>query len=225
MAPLPPVPKALQFQLFYSDGSGAEIINNIWFRYTQSCSAGDLQTLCDEIMTQYATHFAPQVMPNVILEEVFGNDHSSPTAPQAGNTHAPVPGTSTGTNSLSSGAAFVMSNLGSMKYRGGHSRTYIPGIAIGGLQDKNTWTQTAQVNALNGWQALWAAVIQAAPIALGVLARVIAHRYGRTSTSPVLTADSDLPSVPLTNPFTEDIVAYRTNPQVGSQRRRNQQTG
>jgi hypothetical protein len=166
---------------------------------------------------------APNTAPNVSLLEVFGNDLNSQTGAQAADGQAPVVGSALSGHELTSGAAFVMSNEGSVKYRGGHSRNYLPGMHNDVLADANTWTETFQAALLTAWSAFISEIISQAPAAIGALAHVIAHRFGKSATAPVSAGTPSARSVPLTNPYTEKVVAYRTNPQVGSQRRRNLQ--
>jgi hypothetical protein len=222
-APLPPILRTVQFQLLYTDSADTDVRNILYFTYSNSMSATDLTTLCNNMKTQWNTHMASSTVPNVLLEEVFANDLSSDFAPQAADTLAAFPGTNGGTK-LTSGAAFVISNETGLKYRGGHSRNYLPGIPENDLLDANTWSTAAQTAILNAWTAFLSAFIQTAvPAAVGTLVHVVAHRFGKTPDAPVLAGVSASKSVPLTSPFTTPISAYRTNPQVGSQRRRNQQ--
>jgi hypothetical protein len=223
MAQLPPVPKCIQFQLLYSDGADTDVRNMLYFTYTQTLSGTDLVTLCNNVMTEWGTNVAPHCVNTLLLEGVAGNDLSSDLAAQAVNSHPSVPGTGTGVP-LTSGAAFVIGYETALKYRGGHSRNYLPGMPNTGLLDANTWTTTFQTAILNAWTAFLSGIVQTAvPVAVGTLQHVVAHRFGKSADAPVLGGSSVTRSVPLADPFTTPVTAVRTNPQVGSQRRRNQQ--
>lgn len=223
MTALPPVPKCIQFQLLYTDGADTDIRNMLYFTYTQTLSSTDLQTLCNTMVTVWGSHMAGQTVQRCVLEGVIATDLSGPTSAEGSSSIASIPGTIVPATSqgLTSGAAFVMSNITALKYRGGHSRNYIPGLPQSGLLDANTWTVAFQTTIINAWAAfLQAFVSTAVPTAVGVLQQVVAHRFGKTAGAPVL---SGVKSVPLSNPFTTAVTAHKTNPQVGSQRRRNQQ--
>lgn len=223
MTPLPPVPKTIQFQLLYQITSGIPARNILYFSYTGLLNPSDLQTLCNNLMTQWGSHVGPQLTSSLQLQQVFGNDLSGPSAPQSASTIAAITGSSGGT-SVPAGVAFVISNETSLKYKGGHSRVYIPCVAGVNMVDENTWTTNFQSALLTAWSTFINQFISAAvPAAVGALSQVVAHRYGRTPSGPGGPPDSELPSVPLTNPYTSPVVAWRTNPQTASQRRRNQQ--
>lgn len=223
MAALPPLPKTLQMQLIYAWGSNANIRNMLYFTYSGGVSAGDLLVLTRNMKTQWGLHMAPQTVSDCFLDTVFGNDLNSNLGAQAIDGNPAVVGTAAGTRTTA-GAAFVIGNESALKYRGGHSRTYLPGMPEPNTSDSNSWSTVAQQAILTAWSAFITAFITTAvPAAVGTLQQVVAHRFGKTAGSPVSTADIDVPSVPLTSPFTQPITGYRTNPQVGSQRRRNQQ--
>jgi hypothetical protein len=225
MARLPSIPGCIQVDLIYNDGSDTDVRNILYFTISETSSTAALQTFANAIKNAWSTHMAPNTAPNVSLVEVFINDLTSPTSPQASDDLAAVVGTALSGHELTSGAAFVMGNEGGLKYRGGHSRNYLPGMHNDTLQDTNTWTTAWQTTMVNAWSAFITAAITAAGGALGTIAHAIAHRYGSSATAPVMEGSVSARSVPLTTPFTEPVVAYKTNPQVGSQRRRNQQIG
>lgn len=225
MPALPPVPKTLQIRLVYNDGGDADIQNILYFKYGGTASAPDLVTLAQEVKTVWGTHMAGQHSNTLHLLSVFIDDLDSATGAQAvdGN---PALTASNVSGPLTSGVAFVMSNVGQMKYRGGHSRTYLPGIPTNAAQDPNTWTTAFQTAMLTAWQGFIAAIVSAAPTAIQLLGQVIAHRFGASATAPVgVSSGRSARSVPLTHPVVENVVGHRTNPQVGSQRRRNLQQG
>lgn len=225
MTAMPPINKAIEFTLFYNDQGNANVQNKLWLTYSSTLALSDLVILCNNIMTSWGAQFAAQVVPGCSLEGVTGNDLSSMTAPQGVSTHAPIAGSNGGQN-IPNGSCGVIAYETNLKYKGGHGRVYVPGLPRNSLSDGNTWTTAARA----AIQAAWAAFITevtgvAVPAAVGALTHVIAHRFGKTAGSPVLSSSSSLKSVPLTAPFTTPVSSYFMNPQVGSQRRRNQQAG
>lgn len=225
MPALPPVPKVLQIHLIYNDGGDADIRNILYFRYGGTAAAPDLVTLAQEVKTVWGTHMAGQHPTTLHLTSVFIDDLDSMTGAQAVDGNPSVSGNSPNA-ALTSGVAFVISNVGNLKYRGGHSRTYLPSIPTLETADPNTWSTTYQTSTLTAWQAFINAVISAAPAAIQLLGQVIAHRFGKSATAPVgALPPGSQRSVPLAVPIVENVVAHRTNPQVASQRRRNLQLG
>jgi hypothetical protein len=221
MPPLPPVPNCFELKFITNDGGDADIQNRTFWSFNGTLSSTDLQTIVAAAFTQWGSHLASIYRIPVVLTEVSGNDLSSATGAQAFATGS-TPGTNPGTGALTSGACFVLSFEGALKYRGGHSRIYLSGVPNNDLSDPNTWTTAYATNIVSGWTAFRNALIAAIPSAVGVVAQVIAHRYGATAASPVEGGGgSRLRSVPLTHPFTEPVVAVRGNIAVGSQRRRN----
>jgi hypothetical protein len=197
----------------------------LYFTYTQTMSATDLGTLTNNMKNDWVTHMAGQTTANISLLEVFANDLSSVTAPEAVDSLPSRPGTIVPATSpsLPYATCFVVGNETNRKYRGGHSRNYLPGMPQSGMVDGNTWSVAFQSAIITAWQAfLQEFVTTLVPTAVGVLTQTVAHRFGRPAGAP---PDSELPSVPLANPFTDTVVAYHSDPQVGSQRRRNHQGG
>jgi hypothetical protein len=222
MAPLPPVPKCMRIQFIYSDGGDFNIINNTYWTYTGSVSATDMGTMVIDMGGYWNTHMSPLFGNWVTLETVAGNDLNSSNGVQAFVDPA-FGGNNVGTGKLSSGACFVLSFEGQTKYRGGHSRIYLPAMPAGNLADPNSWTLTQAGNVVSAWTALRNAFVAAIPVAVGTVVQVIAHRFGASATAPVgVTSGSRVRSVPLDNPHTEPVQAFRGNTSVGSQRRRNQ---
>lgn len=225
MAALPPVPKTIQFKLFFNSHGNSNVQNILYFTYTGTLASTDLQTICNNLLSQWATHMSPQQCTTTSLLGVTGNDLSSVTAAKSASSGVPAAGGNVGAE-VSNGAAFVIGHETNRKYKGGHSRSYVPGVAVSELSDGNTWSNTFQASMISAWNAFVTAFISTAvPAAVGTLAQVVAHRYGASPIAPVSGGVSVLKSVPLASPFTDPVTASVANPQVGSQRRRNQQAG
>lgn len=225
MTALPPLPKVIQFKIFTNDHGNSNVQNVLYFSYTGSLAATDLQTLCNNLVAAWVANILPKLVNTNSILGVTGDDLSSDTAPKSASTSVVSAGTVT-PPSITSGAAFVIGHDTSRKYKGGHSRSYITGLPTSDLADGNTWSAAAQTAILSAWNAFVTAFTQTlVPAAVGALTQVVAHRYGKTPGSPVLALGSGSKSVPLTTPFADPVTASVANPQVGSQRRRNQQAG
>lgn len=166
---------------------------------------------------------APHMIGNQLLTSITINDLNSNTGAKVAE-QLSIAGTASGTR-LTSGVALVISKKESLKYRGGHGRNYFAGMTEGSSSDPNTWSSALQTAMATAWSTFISQIISAAPAALGALKEVVVHRFGKTATAPASTSEYKVipRSVPLTNPIVSLVTGYVVNPQVASQRRRNQQ--
>lgn len=225
MPALANVPLTIQIILTGNDGADANIQNGLYFTYTGTAAGTDLNTLMGIVASAWSSNIAPQTVNTYHLTRIQITDLNSKTGAQV-QEQVSIAGTGQ-TPALTSGVAAVVSGKESDRYRGGHRRVYLGGQGTTHLLDDNTWTVAYQTALAAAWQAFVNQIISAAPAAMGALKDVIVHRYGATAGSPVLATSgrTRMKSVPLTTPITHPISGYVTNPQVASQRRRNQQTG
>jgi hypothetical protein len=224
MPALPNVPLTIRIKLIGNDGADANVQNAWYFTYTGTAAATDLNTLMGIVVSSWSANIAPNTSNAFHLTGVEITDLNSKTGAKVFETVS-VAGTVVSTE-LSSGAAVVVRGAEGDRYRGGHRRVYLSGRTTSELQDPNTWTVAFQTAIASGVQAFVNQIISAAPAALGALKDVVVHRYGASANAPVKMDGYTvkLKSVPLTTPITHPISGYSTNPQVASQRRRNQQT-
>jgi hypothetical protein len=224
MPALPDVPLTIRIRLTSIDGGGAQMQNFMYYTYTGTAAATDLNTLMGIVVSAWSTNISPHYSTNGHLTGVEITDLNSKTGAKVAETVS-VAGTQAG-NELTSGVAAVISGKESDRYRGGHRRIYLPSRNGNDLADANTWSVALQSAISAAWQAFVNQIISAAPAAIGAMKDVIVHRFGATAGAPVLATSgrARMKSVPLTIPITHAITSYATNPQVASQRRRNQQT-
>jgi hypothetical protein len=226
MAAQADVPLTIRIKLTGSDGGGAAIDNGYYFTYGQNAAAADLNTLLGIVATSWSASIAPHIVPTYHLITIDINDLNSKTGAHVAESVS-IAGSAAQATELSSGACGLVSFKEGLKYRGGHSRSYMGGMAKENLSDANTWTVAFQAALSAAVQSFANEIIAAAPAALGALRQVVVHRYGDTAGGPVLATSGRMryKSVPLTTPITMPVTGYATNPQVASQRRRNQQGG
>jgi hypothetical protein len=218
------VPTTIAIKLTGSDGGGAQINNTYYFTYGTSAGSGDLTTLLGVVASSWSANISIHVPPTYHLLSIDINDLNSKTGAHVAETVS-IAGTASPGTELSSGAAGLVSFKEGLKYRGGHSRTYIGGMTKENLADANTWSTAWQTILSTAVSTFISQLISAAPAAMGALKHVVVHRYGDTAGGPVLATSGQarMKSVPLTVPITMPVTGYVTNPQVASQRRRNQQ--
>lgn len=223
---LPPVPDTIEVTLVGNDGGDGNIQNKYHFTYSGTADATSLNTLLGIVATSWSANLAPHLPSTYHLTSITINDLNSATGAKVGESLS-IAGTLTPGTALTSGAAAVLSLQTSLKYRGGHGRTYLGGMVKESTADANTWTTVFQAALQAALAAFINEIISAAPALLGALKHVIVHRFGKTAGSPVAQAGFKVTakSVPLTTPFTMPVTGIVTNPQVASQRRRNQQRG
>lgn len=141
MPPLPPAAQCLKVRLV---GTKTSLTwnNVLHVRYAGPApTATDLVTFGTAVGTLWNTAIAPICPADVTLTEVDVVDLTSATsaAGTASVTHA---GTRVGSG-LGGQVAVVTSWLQSLRYRGGHPRTYWPGGTGADLQDGGHWTGAA----------------------------------------------------------------------------------
>lgn len=225
MPALPNVPQTIEVLLQGSDGGGATFQNAWYFTYSGTADQTSLNTLMGVVVAAWSADLAPHIANTYHLTGVVITDLNSKTGAKVAETVS-VAGTLNGTPTTS-GAAIVVSGKEPYRYRGGHRRVYLGGLLHEDLADANTLTAAFAAAMSAAVAAFVASIISAAPALLGALKDVIVHRFGPSPLAPVRMDGYkvSLKSVPLTTPITHPISSYATNPQVGSQRRRNQQTG
>lgn len=219
--PLPPAPKTAAFYLHTTMTGGPTALTRFHMKYTNSLSATDATTLLTTLGTSWNTRMAPDTGPNWTLSQVSVNDLDSRTGVQVG-----LPVSHVGTAPQSGGGAavcFIMSAKTALKYRGGHSRVYIPGISQQIWADNNSWTVGAQGTIFTAWTGMLADLAASPPVGVGAMSQVVVRYYSsdKADFNPVPSPWE--PPYLLATPLILPITSWVANPQFGSQRRRNQQ--
>jgi hypothetical protein len=209
MPPLPNVSKVVRVDWKLTLANGVAAQWRKYFQYAGTLSAGDAQ----------ATAFKADLVNTVTVDTIQLTDLTSSSSPQVQGVGSTA-GTSGGTQ-VNNGAAFVVRDKISRRYRGGHPRTYLCGMATTRQNGPDTWDPTNGTNFLNDWvtyvNACIAAVPGAAAPALEVSVSYFAGFTNRTFPSgrvhPVPT--------PRGVPIIDAIIGHTFNPRIASQRRRN----
>jgi hypothetical protein len=219
--PLPSVPSTARFTLRYTWGSNTNVLNRFFMKYTGAIASSDAATLCTTLANSWNTRLAPQYPPSLVLEDVGCLDLGTRTGV---NFVLPVthPGTNAGTG-VTAGACFIMSAKVSLRYRGGHPRVYLPAFVTSDLTDSNTWSTAAQGVVFTAFTGMLSDLAASPPVGVGALSQVAVHAYSSNPADFPSGHPTTPPPWPLATPLTLPISSWATNPQVGSQRRRNQQ--
>lgn len=224
---LPAVTGLLRVLLQYALPGVSILLNRLFFQGTGSTTSTALNTWCGNIAASWNTNMAPNSIPDLSLIGVTAEDLTSSTSPVGANatTH---PGTNTNPQSAPA-VSFVVRNGTALRERGGHSRTYIPGIPTGEetTAGSNSWNSTFAQALLTSWKAFISAITGVAgPAGYSGTVQVMPNYYhGFTSVqNPITKRWRNIPT-PLTTPVIYPVTNQTYNPILASQRRRNKQTG
>jgi len=216
----------LRVLLTYSLPTVATVLNRLFFQGTGSTTNSALNTWATAVSTAWGANMKSQILTNCSLTSVVVSDLSSSTAPIGAWTGS-IAGTSAGTNG-SPDVALIIKNLIPSKYRGGHSRTYIPGYPLSNttVSDSNIWTAATAATTVTDWTAFITAITGGnGPTGYSGLAQAVPHYYkGFTVvTNPLTGRARNVPKLQTVPTF--DLVSSRVaNIILGSQRRRNHQS-
>jgi hypothetical protein len=190
-------------------------------KYTLALSSTDATTLLTTLAGAWNTEMAGLTGPDYTLNAVSVNDLGSRTGVESTLVVSHV-----GTNvnhGIAASAAFVMSAHVALKYRGGHSRVYIPGIASTFLTDTNTWSAGGQGSVFSAWTGMLSTLTTSPPVGVGALSQVtVRYISSNKADFPSGSEPSEFPAL-LPTPMVLGVTSWSSNPQLGSQRRRNQQ--
>lgn len=169
LGPLPDAPRGVKIR-FIGQISGSRWVNVMHMQWTTGAPVQtSMQLLADGAKAAWTTWFAPIVHSSVALQIVEATDISSRTGLQATN-NAGATGGLAGTAAPNQ-VAMVISWKVAQRYRGGHSRSYLPGPTTADIVNGNTWTGTklTAVNtaALGFRNAMNAIVIPEGPTTFG----------------------------------------------------------
>jgi hypothetical protein len=219
--PLPPAPSTVKFFLHTTMSGGTTALTHFYQKYTNAISQGDAITLLNTVSASWNTRIAPLTTNNWTLTQVSLNDLGSRTGVESGlvTSH---PG-SVVASQLGAAVSFIMSGKTALKYRGGHARVYIPGIASTQSSDSNTWSSTGQGAVSTAWTGMLSDLQSSPPAGVGALSTVTV-RYISSNKADFPTPPNPFePPYLLATPMVLPITAWVSNPQFASQRRRNQQ--
>lgn len=225
MPALPNVPQVVRISFVGKLSGDLDVVNRFFQKYTGTAgslsSSGALAwaTACGPA---WSTHLASFVSTDYQLETITVEDLSSDIG-SVGVFDSSAAG-SDSSAPLSAGAAAVIKCEIIRRYRGGHPRQYLGGMASDNLNTAQAWNATFVANLATAYTAFRAACAAGCPVGIGPATDVNVSYYqgftnhtypsGRTRPIPTLRA----------TPLVDQIATFAVNPKVGSQRRRNQQS-
>lgn len=219
--PYPPAPKTARFQLHVQITGGGVTLTRFYMRYTNILSGADALTLLTTLANSWNTRLAPLTNPSYALIQTSVNDLDSRTGVESGLVVS-HPGTGGG-NAPQAATSFILSQKTALKYRGGHSRVYLPGIETSQLSDNNSWSITAQGLVFTAYSGMISDLTTSPPVGVGAMSQVVVRYISSNKADfPAGDVPTTFPAL-LPTPMVLPVTAITANPQVGSQRRRNQQ--
>ncbi len=155
MPPLPPVPTVIKLEFLYQDtlGEARECANIQHIAYSGSApTEAEMATLLGLLAVQWEGTVMQRMSHDLVLAELKGTDLSSSTSAEAAIPLA-VPGANGGDYNSIASAVVISWNI-ARRYRGGHPRSYIPGIVTGDIVNGyqiSTAAQAAFTTHANDW--------------------------------------------------------------------------
>jgi hypothetical protein len=224
MPALPPVPKCVRIALQGLIDGSKPFVNLFHLGYSVggTLTAAEVLQLATDISAAWGSSLAPGLSDTVQLVDVVATALDSSTAPTVTFPSGFVGGQST--QPTAGGTALVVQRKIARRYRGGHSRVYLPGIPAATLADtEDHWDPTLLAAFTGQWESIEGA---------GATYLVTA---GRTDATPVSVSYYEFftnvlypsgryharPTLRVT-PLVDKVVSFNGNPRPCSQRRRQQ---
>lgn len=193
--PIIGIPNMVQFIIKHQWATGENTANSFHFSSSSSgpYSVGDLTSLVGQVSTSWQADMLPLLSNQLSLVEVVGIDRSVSDGNQAllevdvagGETPNPCP----------LNVSILMQWEDTAHYRGGHARTYIPGLVETATNDGKSLTAAAHSGYASGWTSFLAGVLAGGPYgSIRPLTWVAAHykRRGEFLTDPNFSVISPL---------------------------------
>ena len=224
MPALPPVAKAARVVLHGLQMGTKPWVNAFHLGYSigSSLTLAEVTTIANNVSTAWIGNIAPQVSDTLELAGVIATALDSPTAPTFENTTTHAGGAPD--EPLNAGTAMVIQRKVGRRYRGGHSRVYLPGMLAGALNDDTEeWDPTT----LASFVSLWAAVEDAAVGAINgthtdAASTNISYWEGFTNVLYPSGRYHAKPNARPGGPLVDIVTGFAGNPKPCSQRRRQQ---
>lgn len=156
MPPLPSVPNVIKFAIECQGNDGRSAVNVTHFTYGGGLpTSTDIESMCQNIWNSWVSDFIPNMPAQTSLVNITGTDLSSDTGATAeyNNAGVPVAGTSV-SGMVPLNSCMLISKFVARRYRGGHSRSYLPIGTTADLNDDGDWKATFATDARASWQDL-----------------------------------------------------------------------
>jgi hypothetical protein len=221
MPPLPLVPGVLEVLTGWSNGVDLAMITKSYIRYSGPApTSANCTAIAAAARTFAAANWAPYFTAEKTFEFVTITDLSSST-PGTGTSNLTFVGTNAG-DEVPAATCALISRQTARRYRGGHSRVYLPWLSEDDLSDDSHWLATPIANAALEYRGYELAIAAQCVIELGGTAVPCSVSYysGFTNVTGPTGRMRAKPTVRVA-PLVFDITAWVGRAKVASQRRRN----
>jgi len=223
MPALPPVSHVVRVDFHESVVGGAPMQNREFFQYTGALSQSDAQVWVDAIADKWIANILAAQTTQVSLVSTTLTDLTSTSSPQAVSSHTGV-GT-VGGAVLGQATAVVIKKKTARRYRGGHPRIYLGGLVNPDISDINTWSAAFIANLVAAYNLFISQSLNAVPVAAAPATQVnVSYFQGFHLVTPPSGRTHAVPTLRPGGPVVDTIISHAVNPQMASQRRRNQQS-
>lgn len=223
MGALPAVPKTVRVDHHFSDGGNTNVQIRNFFQYAGALSVADAQTWLNNIVTGLGVFMTTFSQPTLVLVLSQLTDLTSASSAQVVSSTGFTGGASA--SQLPAGVCMVIKKKIARRYRGGHPRVYLPGMAEASLSTPILWNPTSAANVLAAY-VTWMAACTANtnPAAIGAITEVNVS-YFQSFTNKTFPSGRTHPvPTPRVNPLVDAVTGHAVNPIPASQRRRNRQS-
>ena len=222
MPALPPVPHVLRVTFKHTAGEDLDLLNRLFISYNGGPpTSPDCVLLAADLFALWNTHVSTNFYSGQLLVQCSVEDLTSPTS-GVGVHNGSIAGTG-GANPMSAGSAYVLKHTIARRYRGGHPRTYLGIYPDNAISDPQTWASPFNTNILGGFQAFLTAVLGVTEGTTNLTSMVnVSYYEGFTNFTFPSGRTRPIPKLRVGGPVVDVVTDTGFNPQVGSQRRRNQ---
>lgn len=224
MPALPPVPNVFRLTFQHTYGPNTRVFNHKYFKYSGTLNTADAQTLCNTAATKWIADVLQGGLSNQLsLVQTVLTDLNSLSGPvvTSGTSGA---GANVGA-AEGAGLAYVVEMKIARRFRGGHARLYLCGVTTTGLATLDTVAPSIITGLQNGLAQFDTDMATTPPAAVGTITSVtVSYFKGFTVSAPVGKRAKNIPTLNPTGPVVDNIIGYKCNTHVASQRRRNQQS-
>lgn len=185
--------------------------NIMWLKgdITGPLIASDLQTLANNLYTAWANTFRFLYPSTITFLPATVTDFSSSSGLSTVSAATPISGSGTGVVLPAQVAILVNAQVTSERYRGGHSRLYIPAGVVGDIVDPQN-VESGHVSTINSGMAGWITFLASVSPISGGLRPVVLHQRRKVSRG----STSFIPA------YHSFITGYKCSPRLATQRRR-----
>lgn len=221
MPALPPVANVIRSEFKHTLQGDVDLLNRCYWEYTGTTTGTSLFDMAEALAAAWHTNLHPLMVNVATLENVQCMDLTTTSSPVADY----APGTTGGISTayMAAGSAAVLQFEIARRYRGGKPKMFIGGLSQSQIATTQTWNATFLADLFEAWTALAAGVLDAEYGGITTISHQVNVSYyeGFTNTTGP-TGRAKTKPTPRETPLVDIITGYSVNPNIASQRRRNE---